>query len=337
MVYELDFGRGMQTLRGLVGGIAHVRFSPDGRFVAALSMNWQVALWDSKENRLLHVFDVPKGLFADNADLCFSPDSSRFAFVTLRHAKMWEVASGRELGSWDLPPGLVDMLAFCSKNELVSFRMETESGLPPFGGIPWPEHRRVCRIRHLTPPKQIKLLPEITEFNKQVFMADIAPDGSYIVAAGTGGPDGQRRTVRIYDGKSGKEVGTLPLNKTDGGPFLRLDTSGKLLAYTPADGDQTTLVDVPSGRLRGNLPSGPLSFGPGGNCWVSGPPGPGHALIRRQDDRSLFMVAAEGEMSVSGPFSPDGKLWAWGHTDGSVTVCDLPAMQRRLAEFGLGW
>jgi serine/threonine protein kinase len=85
-VYELRLEPELQTLRGLVGCIARIRFSSDNRWVAALSFNWQVALWDSRTRHLLHVFEVPKGLFADNADFCFSPDGSRLAFVTGRQA-----------------------------------------------------------------------------------------------------------------------------------------------------------------------------------------------------------------------------------------------------------
>ncbi len=338
VVYELDFGRGMQSLRGLVGQIAHVRFSPDGRWLAALSQNWQVAVWDLKENHLLHVFDVPKGLFADNADLCFSPDGNRFAFVTGRQAKMWEVASGRELGSWDLPPGLTDRLAFRSDDKLVLFRMETASGLPPFGQVSWREHPRVSRIRHLTLPKQIKLVAKIEEFKKHVFTAAISPDGSYIVAAGLGGPDGKHRTVRIYDGTTGKEVGTLPLDRTKFEPFLRLDATGKILAYAPADRDQATLVDVPSRKVRGVLPNGPWSLGPGANYWVSsGPAYPaGLTLVRRQDGKPLFRFGIDSGVNA-GPFSADGTRLAWDHADGSVTVCDIPAVQRQLAAIGLGW
>ncbi|MBI1918642.1 MAG: protein kinase [Planctomycetes bacterium] len=338
VVYELDLGRGMQTLRGLVGQIAQVRFSPNGRWVAALSHNWQVALWDSKANRLLHVLEVPQGLFADNADLCFSPDGGRFAFVTGRQAKLWEVQSGEELGSWDLPHGLADRLAFRSKDELVLFRIETASGLPPVGAVPWREHPRVCRIRHLTRPKQIKRLAEIKEFNKYISGAVISPDGSSIVAAGEGGPDGKRRTVRIYDGTTGKEVGILPVDRTDSEIGLYLDVTGKILAYQPTNGAQATLVDVPSGEVRGVLPYVTRSLGPGAKHWVGSLPShqPGLTLVRRQDGKQLFMVGIDSAVHT-GPFSADGTRWALGHTDGSVTVCDLPGVQRHLTEIDLGW
>ena len=36
-------------------------------------------------------------------------------------------------------------------------------------------------------------------------------------------------------------------------------------------------------------------------------------------------------------FSADGTRYAWGNQDGTVNVADLPEIQRRLAEIGLGW
>jgi hypothetical protein len=36
-------------------------------------------------------------------------------------------------------------------------------------------------------------------------------------------------------------------------------------------------------------------------------------------------------------FGPDGRHVAWGNVDGTVTVCDLEEVQKRLTEIGLGW
>jgi hypothetical protein len=220
---------------------------------------------------------------------------------------------------------------------LVLFRMETGDGLPPVGEVSWREHPRVCRIRRLSCPNKLDVVAEIEDFNKRVFDAVISPDGSTIVAAGLGGPDGKHRQVRMYDGTYGKEVRPLPVNRTVGEIGLRLDPTGKILAYQTENGDQVTLVDVPSGKVTGVLPYWLWSLSPGANCWVSGYPPPGVTLARRQDGKRLLAVDIDGGGSCVGPFSADGTRWTWGHADGSVTVCDIPAVQRRLAAIGLGW
>ena len=47
------------------------------------------------------------------------------------------------------------------------------------------------------------------------------------------------------------------------------------------------------------------------------------------------------DVNVSGSdamkFSQDGNHIVWGNQDGTVTVCDLNEVQRRLAGVGLGW
>ena len=69
VLWDLEKGRGTAWLGGLVGPVAKIIFSSDGRLVAALSQQWQVAVWNLNENRLLHVFDGPHGDFTDNAAL----------------------------------------------------------------------------------------------------------------------------------------------------------------------------------------------------------------------------------------------------------------------------
>src|SRR5437762_1400545 len=88
-VWELEYGRGIQTLRGLAGQVSKVHFSPDGRFLAALASNWRIAIWNVLSGRLLHVLEGPVGEFADNAALAFNTDASHFAFATGREARLW--------------------------------------------------------------------------------------------------------------------------------------------------------------------------------------------------------------------------------------------------------
>src|SRR5439155_365277 len=68
-VWNLIDGRGIRTLRGLVGQVEKPICSPDGRLVAALSQDWQVAIWDRATGQLRHRLDVPQGVVADNAGL----------------------------------------------------------------------------------------------------------------------------------------------------------------------------------------------------------------------------------------------------------------------------
>ncbi len=83
-VWELEPGRGIDSLRGLLRSVLTSIFSPDGQLVAGLSNDWHVGIWDRATHRLRHVLEVTPGSHTDNAALAFSPDGRRFAFTSVR-------------------------------------------------------------------------------------------------------------------------------------------------------------------------------------------------------------------------------------------------------------
>ena len=62
----------------------------------------------------------------------------------------------------------------------------------------------------------------------------------------------------------------------------------------------------------------------------------GSTLFRHRVDKALFTfgIDSPAHPTVS---SAAGARFAWGHTDGSVTVCDITQVNRRLTVIGLGW
>src|SRR5207237_4796519 len=110
--WRLEWGRGLQTLHAQGGQVSQVRFSSDGQRLAALSHNWQVAIWETASGRLEYLFDVPRGVFADNAALAFSRDAQKFAFAAGQEAKLWDLAPGAGEKRWSIPPGLLVRLRF---------------------------------------------------------------------------------------------------------------------------------------------------------------------------------------------------------------------------------
>jgi WD40 repeat protein len=168
-VWDLEPGRGIQTLRGLATPVAKVCYSPDGKRVAALAHDWRVAVWDAGDGRLHQVWEAPRGLLTDNAGLAFSPDGGRLACSASGGAKLWEVDSGKELRSWtNLPPSLQDTLAFHPAGRLLLFRMETRGGKAAPYNTSSRDHPRVCRIRDLLSTKPYEPIGVIEDFNWHV-------------------------------------------------------------------------------------------------------------------------------------------------------------------------
>jgi WD40 repeat protein len=187
-VWELEPGRGIDSLRGLLSSVLSATVSPDGRLVAALSNDWHVGIWDRATHRLFHVLEVTPGIHPDNAALAFSPDGRQLACSAGREASLWDVATGEAIKTWRLPAGLVDQMAFNEPNRLLLFREETETGeVGPFSEFDPIKYPRVCRVRDLLGREPLKPLAEIRDCNLHVFHAACSPDGRYYVVEGKGG------------------------------------------------------------------------------------------------------------------------------------------------------
>ena len=81
----------------------------------------------------------------------------------------------------------------------------------------------------------------------------------------------------------------------------------------------------------------------GDSRWVSlrsqSPNGPHEMIVLREQGRPAPLLRFVPDVRRSGEFkfSQDGNHIVWGDQDGTVTVCDLNEVQRRLAGVGFGW
>jgi WD40 repeat protein len=345
-IWTLESGRGIQTLRGLASQASHLCFSEDGRLLAALGHNWEVAIWDVAAGQLRFLLDLPRGGAEDDAALAFSPDGSQFACAAGEGAKLWAMATGKQLVSWRLPPGAKDVLAFHRSGGLLLFRVETGNGPNSISrDRAMPIRTRVCRIRNLLGPRSTTPLAEITEFNRHFFDSEVVPDGSFFLAEGIHeGPDGRRRTVRAFDGLTGTERWSMPSTKAALSSGLVLDPKGKVLAVCADNRQQGgSLIEVSSGQRLGELDRLPISIGPGADVLVQfGPQDPsgqerGYALYRRGDSNPLLVLGLDSTPFFRPVFNRAGTLLAWSNSDGTVSVCQLEPLRGRLANLGLGW
>jgi serine/threonine protein kinase/WD40 repeat protein len=345
VIWELQRGRGIQTLRGLSGQVELVRFSPDGRFMAAFTHDWQVAVWELAGGRFLFKAQLPIGEFVDNAALVYRPDSARLAFAGHKAAKVWDVTSGKELGSWTLPPGLQDNLAF-HEGKLYSFRVETKEGRePPFTHVSSRRHPRVCRIRILaaqgaTPIKVIE------DFNKHIFGSHVSIDGNYLIIDGEGGvPGNVRRQIKAFDGRTGREVWAKDSRLTNDAAGYFLDPQAKVVLIRQNDptgpADRLLKVDLANGAVLDTVVEDNETRTFFKRYWIASTPDHPNAmaLYRRRDRALLLHLGLDAPWGVlRGPtFNAAETHLAWGKGDGTVDVCDLAEVQRRLAQVGLDW
>jgi eukaryotic-like serine/threonine-protein kinase len=350
VVWELESGRGIDELRGLMRSVVRSVFSPDGQKVGALSNDWNVGIWDRRTHRLLHTFEVTPGSQVDNAALAFSPDGQAFAFSAGAEATMWDMTTGKPNRIWKLPPGLVENIAFSEGNRLLLSRVETKSGeVGPFGQINPVTHPRICRIRNLLGSEPLKPIAEINDCNLHVYGAFCSSDGRYYVVDGIGGsPGNATRMAILYNGATGETIGKLPGQNLvkRGTAAVAFDTTGTVLGFkSPNADDACLLLELPSRAVLRQLEVIPSSLGPRAERWLqlSGATADQPTVVTLfQQDKSnpLINFVVDDENANIGSFSkfsPDGLHLVWGNTNGTVTVVDLVEVQRRLAEFGLGW
>ncbi len=318
-VWELEPGRGTATFGGLIGPVVKAAFSPDGRFLAALSQQWQIAIWDRGKGQLLHVLDAPRGEYTDNATLVFDPKGTRLASAAGKEAKLWDVVTGRRLQHWTLPPGLQDALVFDpTGKQLWSVRCETKTEVVPYSHAHPTIHPRVYPVRNLLVPDPRKHTTFISMPNEHPKIIVAAPDGSAVVINSVHKiGDHERHTIRAYSLPAATPLWSA------GSPSgnLEMDSRGTVVAYD-SESQGRNLVDISSGVPIRKAES---QFGPGGTWWLRG-------RLLGVGDTELADLDVDGQLIGYPQFSPCGRFLALGRRDGNVVIYELEAFRRHLAE-----
>jgi serine/threonine protein kinase/WD40 repeat protein len=345
-VWNLDPGRGIQMLRGLTSPASRIGFSADGRSVAALAPNGQLAIWDLRRDQLRLVLPGPRGA-AEEAALAFSPDGYWLACAGVERAKLWNLITA-EKRSWPLPRGVKNVLAFHPSGALLLFRQEqdystdrtrsADSQVPKSG-------QPVCRIRNLLGSAPMEPFATLADFDGVFLGAAAAPDGSTFFAEGTHrGPDGQRRSIKAYDSLTGAERWSIPSTRSHLAASLVLDPTGRLLAFQTDNRDnQGSVAEASTGKVLGGLEPFPVCLGPDAKELVQVGTGDvrkeerGYALFRRGDSSLRLTLGIESTPSFIPVFSRDGGLLAWPNADSTVSICDLESIRWRMSTVGLEW
>lgn len=329
-VIELTSNRGIRKLGGLSARAGRVWFSPDSRWLAALAHNWELGIWDLKSNRLARVFRAPKGLSADNAGVAFSPDSRQVAFATSGEARLLDVETGHESQRWPLPKALQQGLCFKPSGGLILFQWDYSVG----------SSRGKCRVRSLSRSGLSELIAEFVPFNGRIFESSVAGDGKVVVVCGSHiSPTSTNHIIEVRDLLTGTLVRSVPSRRTAASDFIALDWTGSFLAYCDAESAPWQILDIARNESLGLSPRAVHAISPGGRWLVTAPDQatPGFALRRIDALQQPLNLSIDQTVPSPPQFSPDGHLVAWGTEDGTVMVCEIDQVMKRLRELGLGW
>jgi len=353
-LWEIEAGRGFQSLRELSAPAELVVASPDGRRIAALSQEWQVAVWEVGGPhcvQLLWVFDGPHGFTADNAALAFRPDGRQLAVATGREARLWNLDAGEVVRSWPLPPGLRDAFAFPTMDRLLLFRAERDEGPDLTPGTPLPEQGRIRNLLAADPAQPMALVSDLSSPFEGV---SASPDGSLLVVLGSvAGTNKVDQALVGIDVTTGTRLWSdhLPSSFVFGDPVF--DPTGTILSLRShlrtglASKSRSDLIDLRERTWLQELPGRAQCIGPRGSLWVESQPqiwGSSQRDCRlglhQGPTRELLQLAIDDPVLIQTravTFDRQGRRLIWGLVEGTVLVSDLETVRKRLAQLGLGY
>jgi hypothetical protein len=142
--------------------------------------------------------------------------------------------------------------------------------------------------------------------------------------------------VVAFDAETGLEIWKHSRSAFKQSPFLAIDRSGTTIAFAADNNDRTIFVNLPSGEICGYCAPATIAFEPRARRFVARRnDDAGLAVFRHGDEEPFVMLGNDLDPQPFSPcFSDDGRLIAFGTTEGSVLLCDLASIESFLSKLG---
>jgi WD40 repeat protein len=305
----------LPTLKGHLGFVTSVAFSPDGKQLATGNTDYTMKLWEADTGRLVRTFD---DLGLAPGCVAFSPDGKQLACCgssydpktrSVGHfeIKLLDMASGREVHTLQGHTSDVRRIAFSPDG----LRLASAGG-----------EDRTVKVWDVQAGREVYSL---RGHEGPICGVAFSPDSTRLASAGWDA------TVKVWDVPSGREVHTL---RGHSGPVAGVAFSPNGLCLASASWDFTVkLWDPQTGReihtCRGHtgVVHG-VSFSPDGKRLASASDDQTLRVWDVADGRQVASLRGGGFSCVA--FSPDGKRLASATLGSSVKIWDAAAGQEPL-------
>jgi len=324
-------------LSGHASKVAHLAWSRDSRHLVTLDDRYEVRVWDVMRGVSVDDFRPPAGSFyATNAAVALSDDARLVAYAsggeTSSHALIRDVATGKTLDQWDLP-GAFERMIYAEGRFLLVREEEDE------GAKNWRTRTVARNLAVGKPPEVLRVVRPAEPGDDRRFLdSSLAPDGRRYLWVGPRLP-AQNRRAEVREVATGRLIRRIarPTGQLFQELGASLDPQGRDLWVDYETGEHfrfdLTVADHPPERVSRS----PFALSPDG-LWLTfgqsaipSDPTPKLILQHRNDNSTWLRLAGGSPNAVQ--FSPDGRFLAWRCEDGTVTVADLPFLEREVRQF----
>jgi WD40 repeat protein/serine/threonine protein kinase len=235
IVRDTRTGKEIAALRGHAGPVQTVEYSLDGRLIATVGADGTARIWEAATGE--HVRTLEPGGPVHSA--VFSDDGTLLATVGDDKLRVWDVRTGREVGSFVGGPahrgGVAPGAEFASFGAGDLLAVAMIPGVPGTG----PPNRPVARLWDLSSGEFVADVGSRREFNAALDI-DVSPDGT-LLAAGNG--PGQIGFWRLPGGELTHVVAGHGANVLD----VEFSRDGTRLASVSSDGFAKVWEVAPTG------------------------------------------------------------------------------------------